>query len=71
MAVRVLWWDKDGKVGVVKWFHPQFQTQEKVWQHWKFDADAPQEAVSLGLEIRSYNIASKRWFDEVRIVPAE
>jgi len=24
VAVRVLWWDKDGKVGVVKWFHPQF-----------------------------------------------
>jgi hypothetical protein len=69
VAVRVLWWDKDGRVGVVKWFRPQSQTQEKVWQAWEFDVEAPREAVSIGLELRSCNIASKRWFDEVRIVP--
>lgn len=71
VAVRVLWWDKDGKVGVVKWFHPQYQTQENVWQDWEFDVEAPGEAVSIGLELRSYNIASKRWFDDLRIVPVK
>jgi hypothetical protein len=71
VAVRELWWDKEGQVGVVKWFRPQSQTQGQVRQAWEFDVEAPREAVSIGLELRSCNTASKRWFDEVRIFPVK
>ena len=67
ITVRLVSFDKAGKPNVIKWLFPA-GIQEKTWQKLEFDFETPIDAKSLSVEFRSYNIVSKRWFDDVQLV---